>query len=296
LRSPTNESYHGRSEASDLREYGGVPKSKVGSVVSLWRYPVKSMMGEELDTADLTDRGLLGDRAYALMDSDGKVASAKSSRKWARLLGFRAALMEPPHAGEKIPPVRITLPDGMTVGDEQSNLDRILSGVIGREVTLSTTTPGTPVLRYEYDRPDVDSLNHAGKASEHPVLEGTFFDAAVVHVLTTATIGRFRELYPRDRFEERRFRPNVIVETSRGEKGFVENDWVGHTLTIGEEVRLSVTGPCLRCVMVNLSQGGLTNDPGILRTAVRHNEGGAGVYAAVLRGGTIRRGDPVELD
>ncbi len=120
MRPPTNESYHGRSEASDLREYGGVPKSKVGSVVSLWRYPVKSMMGEELDTADLTDRGLLGDRAYALMDSDGKVASAKSSRTWARLLGFRAALMEPPHAGEKIPPVRITLPDGMTVGDEQS--------------------------------------------------------------------------------------------------------------------------------------------------------------------------------
>lgn len=81
----------------------GVPKSKVGSIASLWRYPVKSMTGEELDTADVTDRGLLGDRAYALMDSNGKVASAKSPRKWARLLGFWAALMEPPHDGEKIP-------------------------------------------------------------------------------------------------------------------------------------------------------------------------------------------------
>ncbi len=271
-------------------------KSKVGSIVSLWRYPVKSMTGEELDTADVTDRELLGDRAYALMDSEGKVASAKSPRKWARLLGCRATLTEPPHAGEKIPPVRITLPDGRTVGGEQSNLDRILSGVVGREVTLCATTPGAPVLRYEYDRPDVGSLEHAGKVSEHPVLEGTFFDAAVVHVLTTATLDQFRELYPQDRFEEWRFRPNVIVETVRGERGFVENDWVGHTITVGEEVRLSVTGPCLRCVMVNLAQGGLTNDPGILRTVVRHNEGSAGVYAAVLRGGTIRRGDPVELD
>lgn len=125
---------------------------------------------------------------------------------------------------------------------------------------------------------------------------GTFFDLAVVHVLTTATIDRLRELYPQGRFEVRRFRPNIVVEPASGEKNFVENTWIGHTLAIGDEVRLSITGPCPRCVMTTLPQGDLPRDPRILRTAAQHNEVNVGVYAAVLRGGMIRRGDPVRLE
>ncbi|HUG02367.1 MAG TPA: MOSC N-terminal beta barrel domain-containing protein, partial [Longimicrobiales bacterium] len=88
-------------------------QNDLGSVVSLWRYPVKSMMGEELNAAEVTDRGLVGDRVYALCDpSNGKVVSAKNPRKWAKLFDFRAALAESPRAGEHIPPVRITLPNG----------------------------------------------------------------------------------------------------------------------------------------------------------------------------------------
>ena len=124
----------------------------------------------------------------------------------------------------------------------------------------------------------------------------TFFDLAAVHVLTTATIDWLRELYPRGRFEVRRFRPNIVVEVASGEKGFVEDAWIGHTLAIGEKVRLSITGPCPRCVMTTLPQGDLPRDPGILRTAARHNQANIGVYAAVRRGGTIRRGDPLKLE
>jgi uncharacterized protein YcbX len=124
---------------------------------------------------------------------------------------------------------------------------------------------------------------------------GTFFDLAAVHLLTTATIDRLRELYPQGRFEARRFRPNIVVEPA-GEKGFVENAWIGHTLAIGSEVRLSVTGPCPRCVMTTLPQGDLPKDPGILRTAAQHNQVHVGVYASVLRGGTIRRGDTVRVE
>jgi uncharacterized protein YcbX len=123
----------------------------------------------------------------------------------------------------------------------------------------------------------------------------TFFDLAVIHLLTTATIERLRELYPQGRFEVRRFRPNIVVAPA-GQSGFVEDGWVGRTLAIGEEVRLSVTGPCPRCVMTTLPQGDLPADPGILRTAARHNHVNVGVYAAVLRGGRIRRGDPVRLE
>ena len=125
--------------------------------------------------------------------------------------------------------------------------------------------------------------------------EGTFFDVAMVHVLTTATLDRLRALYPQGRFEVRRFRPNIVVQLASGEKGFAENAWVGHTLAIGTAVRLNITGPCGRCVMTTLAQGDLSRDPGILRTAAQHNQVNVGVYAAVVRGGTIRRGDPVRI-
>lgn len=265
------------------------------SVVSLWRYPVKSMMGEELNATDVTQRGLLGDRAYALVDpSNGKVASAKNPRKWGKLFDFRAAFVEPPRTGEKPPPVRITLPNGTIVTSEQGNLNQILSNVLGREVTLGTTAPETPSLEEYW--PDMDGLAHRETITDESMPAGTFFDLAVLHVLTTATIDRLRELYPQGRFEVRRFRPNIVVEPASGEKSFVENAWIGHMLAIGDEVRLSITGPCPRCVMTTLPQGDLPRDPGILRTAAQHNQVNVGVYAAVLRGGTIRRGDPVKLE
>jgi len=265
------------------------------SVVSLWRYPVKSMMGEELNATDVTQRGLLGDRAYALVDpSNGKVASAKNPRKWGKLFDFRAAFVEPPRTGEKPPPVRITLPNGTIVTSEQGNLNQVLSNVLGREVTLGTTAPETPSLEEYW--PDMDGLAHRETITDESMPAGTFFDLAVIHVLTTATIDRLRELYPQGRFEVRRFRPNIVVEPASGEKSFVENAWIGHMLAIGDEVRLSITGPCPRCVMTTLPQGDLPRDPGILRTAAQHNQVNVGVYAAVLRGGTIRRGDPVKLE
>jgi len=142
----------------------------------------------------------------------------------------------------------------------------------------------------------MDGLAHRETITDEPMPPETFFDLAVVHMLTTATIDRLRELYPQGRFEVRRFRPNIVVETASSNRGFVENDWVGRTLTIGGKVRLSVTGPCPRCVMTTLAQGDLPGDPGILRTAARHNQVNVGVYAAVLDGGTICRGDTVRLD
>lgn len=267
----------------------------LGSVVSLWRYPVKSMMGEELNAAEVTDRGLLGDRVYALRDpSNGKVVSAKNPRKWAKLFDFRAAFAESPRAGEKIPPVRITLPNGGIVTSEQREFNKVLTNALGREVTFATAAPETSSLEEYW--PDMEGLAHRETVTDEAMPAGTFFDLAVVHVLTTATIDRLRELYPQGRFEVRRFRPNIVVQPASAGKDFVENAWVGHTLVIGDEIRLNVTGPCPRCVMTTLPQGDLPRDPGILRTAAQHNQVNVGVYAAVLRGGTIRRGDPVRLE
>jgi uncharacterized protein len=280
----------------------------LGSVVSLLRYPVKSMMGEELNAAEITERGLLGDRAYALVDSsDGKVASAKNPRKWPQLFDFRAAFVDPPRSGAKVPPVRITLPEGTVVSSDQSDVNQILSRALKREVTLDVTergqreivestfpNPWTPTAEEYW--PDMEGLEFRDTVTDFNLPEGTFFDCAVVHVLTTATVDRLRELYPEGRFEVRRFRPNIVVEIASGVKDFVENAWIGGTLAIGDAVRLSLTGPCPRCVMTTLPQGDLAKDPGILGTAAQHNHANIGLYASVVRGGTVRRGDAIGLE
>jgi uncharacterized protein YcbX len=219
-----------------------------GSVVGLWRYPVKSMMGEEVNSAEVTERGLVGDRQFAVVDAaTGKVAGAKNPRKWGNFFDFRAAYDEPPQANSKLPA-------------------------------------------------DMEGLDHRDTVTEWELPAGTFFDLAVIHVLTTATIDRLRALYPDGRVEVRRFRPNIVVATGPDAQGFVENDWIDHTAAIGDEIRLRVTGPCPRCVMITLPQGDLPKDAGILRTAAQHNQANVGVYADVIAGGTIRRGDSVTID
>ncbi len=267
-------------------------QSSVGSVVSLWRYPVKSMMGEEMNAIDVTDRGFLGDRAYALLDpSNGKVVSAKNPRKWGTMFDFRAAFVEAPRTGEALPPLRITLPDGTMIHPSEGNAESSLSKVLGRSVELVSAAPDEPSLEEYW--PDIEGLAHREKVTDEAMPANTFFDFAVLHILTTSTIDRLRELYPAGRFEVRRFRPNIVVETPSGEADFVENEWVGRILSIGEDVRVKVTEACPRCVMTTLPQGDLPRDPGILRTAAKHNDVHVGVYASVLRQGRIRRGDAV---
>jgi uncharacterized protein YcbX len=269
----------------------------LGSIVSLWRYPVKSMMGEQLNAAEATKRGFFGDRAYALVDnSDGKVASAKNPRKWPQLFDFRAALPDAPKAGVKMPPVRITLPDGNIVSSDQSDINHILSKILKRDAKLESALVEPRTATAEEYWPDIEGLDHRDTVTEFGLPEGTFFDCAVVHLLTTATIDRLRALYPDGRFEVRRFRPNIVVQTAHGEKDFVENAWIGQTLVIGDAVRLSITGPCPRCVMTTLPQDDLPKDNGILRTAAQHNRANVGVYASVLESGRIHRGDSVRLE
>jgi uncharacterized protein YcbX len=278
----------------------GSVQTPCGSLVALWRYPVKSMMGEELNAAEVTRAGLLGDRAYALVDtSDGKVASAKNPRKWPSLFDFRAALADDPANGMTLPSVRITLPDGTIVSSAQRDVDRVLSAALERPVTLEsaarTERSGVTAATAEEYWPDMEGLEHRDTVTDFGLPAGTFFDSAFVHLLTTATLDRLRSLYPQGCFDARRFRPNMVIETANGAAGFLENAWIGRTLAIGAKVRLSVTGPCARCVMTTLAQGDLQRDAGILRTAAQHNHAHVGVYASVTHGGVVRRGDSVSL-
>jgi uncharacterized protein len=268
-----------------------------GKVVSLWRYPVKSMLGEELNSSYVTERGLVGDRTYALVDKEtGKVASAKNPRKWEKLFDFRSAFIDVPQVAETVPPVRITLPDGTCIlSNQDGNIDYTLSKAIGRDVRLMKANLEKP--NYEEYWPDIDGLARRNVVTDENMPQQTFFDIAVIHLLTTATINRLRELYPEGRFEVRRFRPNIVVEsTPSDEKDFIENSWIDKKITIGEDIILKVMGPCTRCVMITLPQGDLPRDLGILHTVARYSQVNVGVYASVLQGGTIHRGDLVKLE
>ena len=288
----------------------------VGSVAGLWRFPVKSMRGEQPDQADLSERGLVGDRAYALIDTDtGKVASAKSVRLFPGLLSCSATFVEPPQADRELPPVRIVLPKGASVTSDSSEIDRVLSAHFRRDVTLARTAPEDFTIdQYHPDIEELDYRNtiveeklgsaffaHAGLASPVPV--GSFFDLFPLSVLTTSTLEQLEQLRPQSHFDQRRFRMNLILGTK--DPGFVENLWIGSELAIGETARIKVALPDPRCVMTTLAQDDLPNDTDVLRTLARHNKvqvgtAGqfpcAGAYAVVVRPGTIRLGDAVTAE
>jgi MOSC domain-containing protein len=295
-----------------------VTKGPIGSVVGLWRFPVKSLRGERLEQAELTERGFVGDRAYALIDVEtGKVVSAKSVRRFPDLFACQATFVEPPRVDGELPPVEITLPDATTVTSDSGDIDRVLSAHFRRDVTLARTAPDDFTIdQYHPDVEDVDPAGHRDTVVEQrlgaalfaeaglpsPVPVGSFFDLFPVSVLTTSTLGQLSELRPQSRFDERRFRMNVIVAAD--EAGFVENDWIGRELAIGDGARLRVAMPDPRCVMTTLAQEELPKDTEVLRTLARHNriqigDAGlfpcAGVYAVVEAPGTLRTGDRVTL-
>ena len=162
-----------------------------------------------------------------------------------------------------LPPVRITLPAGTIITSQQSDLDEVLSKAVNRKVTLGAVDSGAVdsategrharAANAEEYWPDMDGLDYRDTVTDFALPEGSFFDCATVHLLTTATLDQLRELYPKGRFEVRRFRPNIVVKPASSETGFAENAWIGHTICIGE-IRLNITGPCPRCVMTTLPQ------------------------------------------
>ncbi len=274
-----------------------------GTVKALWRYPVKSMAGTKIDEAPVTEGGILGDRAYAVIDrASGRVGSAKTPRKWAGLMALAADFVAPPAAGAPPPPVRIVWPDGTSLVSDDGDVDVRLSETLGRPVTLTTERPEAPSLERLDPLAEDETIVDIGEL----MMAGRFSDYAALHLMTTATLARLAELRPESTFNARRFRPNVTIAPPEGEGGFVENAWVGRELAIGDEVRLRITDPTPRCSVPTLAQQELDRDPKLLRTIVEHNtlpvpvlDGEAlpcaGVYAFVLRGGTLKRGDSVRV-
>lgn len=292
-----------------------------GKVQQLWRFPVKSMQGESVGAFEIAERGVAGDRAWALVDaSDGKVVSAKNPRKWKRVLELSASFVDEPSVAAPAPPVVVTLPDGTAVRSDVAADDAagVVSRFLGRDVALTSDVPAAPKFeetwpaeveglgpedlivasRIEMDGDDsVSSLDLAMAAA------GTFFDLARLHLLTTSTLAALQAAHPEGQdFDVRRYRANVVVDDA-GE-GFVENGWVGRSLALGDGgASMTVSIPTMRCVMTTMAQPGLARDVSLLQTIARVNRqtifGGewacAGIYGDVGGCGTVRVGDEVSV-
>jgi len=275
------------------------------SLASLWRYPVKSMMGEELNSAIITSNGMLGDRSYALLDLEtNKIVSAKNPKKWPDIFSFHARYTEAPTLENVIPPVWITLPDGNIISSDQADAEQRLSIALNRSISISNKAPQQASLEQywpEYEGEDTEISHEAISAAAD---EGSFFDYASLHIISSASLTKLQQLYPEGHLEARRFRPNLIIATDPEQTGFVENDWVGKTLSIGD-VKLLITDPCPRCVMPTLAQGNLAKDPKILRTIAENTVHvpfadkalpSVGVYAKIIQQGVIKRGSIVSIE
>lgn len=239
----------------------------IGKLAELWRYPVQSMRGEALERTDVTAAGVVGDRTYGIVDPDlGEVvSSAQGRRKWRDIVTLGARFTAPPTVGAPAPSVEILLPDGERLRSDQTDIDARLSAILGAAVHL------------------------ADKRAE---AKRTAYDCSPLHLLTTASLKSFAAHHPEGRFEPARFRPNLVIDTGAAD-GFLEQGWIERRFRIGDSVEVAITEHCKRCIMTTLPQGDLPMDPVILHTTSLLNATRAGVYAAVLRPGTVRIGDPV---
>jgi uncharacterized protein YcbX len=229
----------------------------IGTITGLWRYPVKSMLGERRESLLLERRGVVGDRLYAVRDEAGKFGSGKTTRRFRLMDGldrFRARY-------DGVTPL-ITFPDGVTLSGDDPMVHARLSDVLGINVRLS---------------PEGD-ISH--------------FDDGPIHLVTTASLRALGELLAQDEIQDevdaRRFRPNIVIETS-GE-GFQEDSWEGREILLGDVVRLRVTKQTARCVMVTFAWDELREEPRALRALAQAHDACMGVYADVLVPGLLRTG------
>jgi len=258
-------------------------RRQIGVVGALWRYPVKSMRGEALAIASITQRGVAGDRVWALREC--AYGGLVSARTWPAMLQLRAAWADDPVAAADAR-VRIDLRDGSQIRSDDPAAPRTLSDFLQREVRLERVriAPITPAEREAIMRGD----------ALPPARD--FFDEEVIHLIATGTLAHLRALSGGDHdFDARRFRANIIVDTGTSANSFVEDGWLNGKLEIGGSVRITGMRPALRCAITTHPQDELPHDPAILRTAWQFHQAYAGIFAAVEAEGIVRIGDPVFL-
>jgi uncharacterized protein YcbX len=286
-------------------------------VKEIWRYPVKSMRGERIESAELGKGGIPFDRGWAVRDeADDTIRGAKHL---AGLLNCSARyLMDTPAA--PVPKAEITLPDGRRIVSDDAKVHGVLSEVLGRTVMLWPLQPRENVAHYRR-APVADVEAHLRKifalepdepipnlsAFPPDVLQeitlyaaprGTHFDAFPVDVLTEASLRYMQKLLPDSVIDVRRFRPNFLVGDDAAAATPVEFDWVGREVDLGQ-ARIAAVMRCPRCIVTTRAQEGaganLPRDSAIMRALVRETEQNLSIYATVVRAGRVAVGDAIKV-
>ncbi|MGW6984227.1 MOSC domain-containing protein [Streptomyces sp. NPDC054932] len=234
----------------------------VGVTERIWRYPIKSTGGELLHSAEVDERGLVGDRLYAVRDAEGKFGSGKNTRRFRRMDGLLHLRSRCPRNTPGPGRPELLDPHGNVVADP------------------------TAYLRSYLGRDDVE-LAREGEISH--------FDQLPLSVLTTATLDWVRAGIPDVPVDERRFRPNLLVRTPPGTPPFVEDRWIGRNALVGDTLRIEFLRASERCVMTNQAQQDLPHSPLILRAIARAHDNRLDVLAGIVTPGTVRVGDPLVL-
>jgi len=241
------------------------------------------MRGEALEAVDVTPRGVLGDRGYAVIDPqrNRRVTVGDGARRWSRMLTLEARYLRPPQPAQPPPPVRIRCDDGSVCASDAPDASEWLGAKLGEKVSL-------------WREADADGAaprpGDAGAAAEPAQAYAT----APIHVVSTASLRAATVRAPDAHFAAERFRPNLVLDLGDA-SGFVEDGWIGRTLALGDALRLVVIERCERCVMTTLAQGDLDRDPRVFKAVSDANERCMGVYARVDTPGPLRAGDPVRL-
>jgi uncharacterized protein len=272
------------------------------SVSRLWQYPVKSMQGEEVTEVLLGPGGVLGDRGYGFLDvQTGRLVSAKHPKRFGALLECRARSLSPPTPDAPTPPIEVTFPDGTVVRDDEGELTRHVTELLGREVRLITTAPDGVAVD-EIDPAD-DSGDRVIPFTAAMAAPGTLLDFAALHLLAASTLHTLAAHHPDGDWDPRRLRPNMLIDDDGESTG--GNHWLGCDLYLGADAVVHVFAPTPRCVMTTLAQGELPSDREVLRTLARVGRrefdslgqfACAGTYAEVVQPGVVHVGDPVRIE
>lgn len=276
---------------------------QIGRVSALARYPVKSMLGEALDELDITERGSVGDRAYALRElATRRIASAK---KFPRLFEFRATYDSPPANGRSAP-VTIELPGGRKIHADDADASEAISAALGRKMILESSSnahgekagidPSSVFADVPVEKV-IPGLTAATLGDNFALEKNSFFDTAVMHVIASGTLRHMATLTaPGSNFDPRRFRPTIFVDSGTRDDAFLEDEWLAGTLQVGDTVKIVSMQRALRCVMTTHPQEDLGRDYAIFRTAAYRHRANVGVFASIGAPGRVRVGDPVFLD
>lgn len=243
--------------------------AEIGHVAELWRYPASSLGGEALPALAFGHDGADGDRRYGLIDAgDGEIARPDRLPKWHRVPRIMARLDDARR-------LEVRTPGGEWLAAPGAASQRAISDYLGFAAAI---------LPFEGETPE-------GYDGAHTRAR---YEKAPVHLLTTASLARLKALHPEGIPDRRRFRPSILIDMPDVEGSFPETEWIGRSLSIGD-LELTIVEPCRRCGFTIISQEGIPDDPGILRTLVRHNAHNIGVYCRVEKPARLRIGDAMRL-